>query len=98
MSPNIKLFNIIMNDGSRHFGDMPQNVDWWEFRDHIAKMEGAVVTAFVTDGVTEAWIDFNYAGQAFGVNTQMGEYWFFVDDPSCPDAILERVLDYCALA
>ena len=90
------LFSMIMGDGSRHFGDMVQTVDWVSFRDHIGKLEGAEVTAFVTDWVTEAWIDFTYAGYKFGVNTQMGEYWFFVDDPSCPDEILERVLLHCS--
>ena len=25
---------------------------------------------------------------------QFGDYWFFVDDPTCPDAILQQVLDH----
>lgn len=31
----MKLLNIEMNDGSRHFGDLPQTVLWYGLRDHI---------------------------------------------------------------
>lgn len=89
------LFSTIMNDGSRHFGDLPQTVLWHELRDHIGRLDGATVTHFVTDNVTEAWIDFTYRSCRFSVNDQMGEYWFFVEDPKCPDEILEAVLSYC---
>ena len=91
------MLNLIMNDGSRHFGDLPQTASWYELRDHIATLDGAEVTGFITDHVTEAWIDFDYAGHHFEVNDQYGDYWFFVDDPECPDEILERVLAYCAI-
>jgi hypothetical protein len=93
----VKLLNIEMNDGSRHFGDLPQTVLWHEMRDHIEKLDGAEVTHFVTDNVTEAWIDFSYRGHRFSVNDQFGDYWFFVNDPTCPDEILEAVLSHCEL-
>ena len=83
-----------MNDGSRHFGDLPKTVLWYELRDHIGRLDGAEVTAFVTDHVTEAWIDFSYRGYQFSVNDQLGDYWFFVDKPECPDEILEAVLSH----
>jgi hypothetical protein len=92
-----KLFSMIMNDGSRHFGDLPQTVLWYELRDHLERFAGAAVTGFVTDHVTEAWIDFSYRGYHFSVNDQFGNYWFFVDDPGCPDEILEAVLSHCEL-
>jgi hypothetical protein len=92
-----RLYSIIMHDGSRHFGDLPQTVLWHALRDHIEELEGAVVTGFVTDEVTEAWIDFSYRGHEFSVNDQYGEYWFFVQDPECPDEILEAVLSHCKL-
>ena len=92
-----RLYSIIMHDGSRHFGDLPQTVLWHGLRDHIEGLEGAVVTGFVTDEVTEAWIDFSYRGHEFSVNDQNGEYWFFVQDPECPDEILEAVLSHCKL-
>ena len=92
-----ELLNLIMNDGSRQFGEFPQTVLWYELRDHISRLDGAVVTDFITDNVTEAWIDFSYRGYRFSVNDQFGDYWFFVDDPRCPDDVLKAVLSYCKL-
>jgi hypothetical protein len=95
--PQSELLNIETNDGSRHFGDLPQTVLWHRLRNHIQTLDGAEVTAFITDNVTEAWIDFSYRGHCFSVNDQFGAYWFFVKDPSCPDEILEAVLAHCEL-
>jgi hypothetical protein len=91
------MLNLIMNDGTRHFGDLPQTVSWYDLRDHIAQITGAEITGFVTDDILEAWIDFDYKGHHFSVNDQNGDYWFFVDDPACPDDILSDVLFYCSL-
>ena len=92
-----ELLNVIMNDGSRQFGELPQTVLWYELRDHIARLDGAAVTGLVTDHVTEAWIDFNYRGHQFTINDQFGEYWFFVEDRECPDDILESILSHSRL-
>ncbi len=91
------LLNMIMNDGSRHFGDLPETASWYKLRSHIGKLEGAEVTGFITDHITEAWIDFTFLGYNFSVNNQFGSYWFFVKDPECPDNILEKVLEHCSL-
>ena len=40
----------------------------------------------------EAWIDFKYRGHSFTLNNQCNEWWFFVDDPACPDGILRQVV------
>ena len=85
------LLNTLMKDGSRKFTELPQSVLWHELRDHIAKLQGANLTGFITDRITEAWIDFTYAGYEFTINDQYGEYWFFVNDATCPDHILRRV-------
>lgn len=90
--PAPTLLDMRMHDGSRHFGGVPQTVLWYEMRDAVETLSGASLAGFVTDGVTEAWIDFTYEGHRFAINDQFGEYWFFVDDPSCPDEILIRVL------
>ena len=87
-----RLLNIIMRDGSRYFGDLPASVLWYEARDHVEKLEGANLTGFITDHITEAWIDFPFSGHKFSINDQFGDYWFFVDDPNAPDEILEKVL------
>jgi hypothetical protein len=91
------LLNITAKDGSRHFGTLPQTKLWYELRDHVAKLDGVATTEFVTDGVTEAWIGFLYQGYSFSINDQFGEYWFFVNDPKCPDEILGKVLRHCSI-
>ena len=89
-----RLIDMRMHDGSRHFGDLPQTRLWYDVRDHVEKLSGAVLTGFVTDHVTEAWIDFSYADHRFSINDQYGDYWFFVEDPACPDAVLLQVLNH----
>jgi hypothetical protein len=84
-----------MADGSRHFVDLPQTVLWLGRRDHLMNLPGAELTGFLTDHVTEAWIDFTFRGHSFAVNDQFGEYWFFVHDPTCPDDALEAVTAHC---
>ena len=92
-----ELLNFIANDGSRQFGEVPQTVLWYELRDHLEKLDGAAITDFITDHVTQAWIDFTYRGYKFSVNDQFGDYWFFVDEPSCPDDILKSILSHSKL-
>ena len=89
--------NNKMSDGSRQFGELPQTVLWDKLREHISKLPGAIVTGFLTDGITEAWIDFSYRGQRLSINDQFGEYLFFAVDPSAPDDVLEEVLAHCKL-
>ncbi len=87
-----------MLDGSRHFVSLPETRSPDALRDHIARLPGAVVTKFVFDGIVEAWIVFRYGGHEFSVNNQFGDYWFFVQDPACPDSTLQEVAAYCATA
>jgi len=58
-------------------------------------MAGATVINYLTDNVTEMWLDFSFRGHRFIVNNQLGEYWFFVTEPICPDDILRAVVEYC---
>lgn len=88
------MLNIIMHDGSRHFGDLPERASWYQMRDHIAKLSGAQPTGFITDHITEAWIDFSFSGHEFSINSQFNEYWFFVKDPDCPENLLQQVLNH----
>jgi hypothetical protein len=84
-----------MNNGSRNFATLPQTVLWYDLRDHLQTLGGVEVTEFITDDVTQAWIDFTYHGHTFTINDQLGDFWFFVDDPSCPDEILTEVVKHC---
>lgn len=85
------LFDLKMNDGSRHFVDMPEVVFFDEVADHVEKLEGAEITEFITDGVLEMWLEFTFRGHKFFVTNQLGDYWFFVEDANCPDEILLEV-------
>ena len=59
------LFDMRMNDGSRHFVDMPEVVFFDEIADHVEELEGAEITEFITDGVLEMWLEFDFSGQQF---------------------------------
>ena len=85
------IFDIRASDGSRRFAELPQTLLWDAVRDHIAKLDGANLTGFHCDGITEAWIDFEYRNHQFTINDQFGQYWFFVDDPTCPEPVLQEV-------
>jgi len=87
----ITLSNTIMRDGSRCFLALRPEADWYAVRDHVVSLNGATLENFLTDGVTEAWIDFSYSGHQFSINDSPGEYWFFVKQPDCPDSILDEV-------
>jgi hypothetical protein len=91
------LLNFIMNDGSRQSGELPQTSSWHELREHLEKLNGVTVTDFITDDITEVWIDFTLGGHLFSINNQFGDYWFFVSDPNCPDELLTAVLSHSSL-
>ena len=93
-----KLLDIIMHDGSRNFGDLPESIGWHQLRNHIEHLDGAQITGFLTDNITEVWIDFTYRGHQFSINNQFGDYWFFVENPQCSDEILDAVLRHCESA
>jgi len=84
-----------MHDGSRKFTELSETVTWDKFRQHITRLSGANVTDYLTDHVTEMWLDFTFRGHNFTVNNQSGDFWFFVVDPSCPDDILSAVVEHC---
>jgi len=89
------LLNQIMNDGSRLFAELAESASFSQLRDHVAALDGVVVASFLSDDVTEAWIDFAFRGYQFTINNQFGDYWFFVVDPRCPDDILLAVIEHC---
>ncbi len=88
----VPLLDLRMSDGSRQFAKLPQAIPFQQLRDHLASLPGAHITEFLTDDVTEAWIDFDYAGHRFTVNNQFGDCWFFVQDPACPDSVMRAVV------
>lgn len=89
------LLNSSTHDGSRQFAELPETCSWDEFRQHIARLPGATITDYLTDNVTEMWLDFSFRDHAFTVNNQYGDFWFFVRDPACPDDILVAIIEHC---
>lgn len=83
-----------MNDGSRHFFEIPETVFFDELQEIAKKLNGANETNFITDWVTEVWLDFEYRGHQFSINNQHGNYWFFVENPHCLDKILSEVAEH----
>lgn len=92
---NIKLLNNTTNDGSRWFAALPESRSWSDVHAHLSSLAGVHITEYLTDDVTEVWIDFAYRGHTFSVNNQFGEYWFFVKQPNCPNDILTEVVSHC---
>ena len=92
-----EIYDMRMHDGSRHFAALPMTRSWHTLHAHLKRLGGVSDTGILTDEVTEAWIDFRYRGHQFSVNNQLGEYWFFVEDPACPFEVLEAVLTHCKL-
>lgn len=93
----IELLDLRLDDGSRQFAVVPESLIWSDFRDHLATLAGREVTGYTTDGVTEVWIDFSYSNHRFHVNNQFGEFWLMVDDPSCDDEVLLRIVHHLSL-
>ena len=86
-----ELLDIRMKDGSRHFCVLPESISFAQLKVHAAKLQDAKIRDFLTDSVTEIWLDFDFRNERFSINNQFGEYWFFVNNPDCPDATLSQV-------
>ena len=92
----MELLNVQAKDGSRRFAALPQTASWRKLRRHLEALAGVRLTDFLTDSVSEGWLDFTYGGQRFTVNDQFGQYWFFVVDAAAPDDLLQRVAEHCS--
>jgi len=57
-------------------------------------MPDAAFVDVACDPMNEAALIFAYRGHRFGVDLHDGRFRFNVDDPACPDDILEKVLSY----
>jgi hypothetical protein len=88
-----KLTDIRMHDGSRHFVSLPESVTPPRLLRHIFGLRFAI-PYFYLPGAIEVWIDFWYQGNRFTINNQFGEYWLFVKNPKCNDAVLEQVANH----
>jgi len=63
-----KPFDIRAHDDSREPLVMPETVDWNTLRDHIVALPGVKVSGYLTDHVTEDWMELCFRGHEFTVN------------------------------
>lgn len=90
-----RIFDLRMKDGSRHFFSMPDSFYPWQIlRGHLSTIPGASEKNFVSDGVLEFWLDFDFRGYLFSINNAAGDLWFFSEDPDCPEEILSEIADH----
>jgi len=83
-----------MNDRSRHVISLPESCSFSDLKRFTKKKEGIRISNYISDGITEMWLDFHYKNQDFSINNQCDEYWFFVNDQTCPEDILYEVAEY----
>ncbi|MCB1023261.1 MAG: hypothetical protein KDB79_02655 [Acidobacteria bacterium] len=81
-------------ENTRHFVDFPEVIFFDQFHDHVENLDGTEITEFEMDGVFEMWLEFTFRGNKFYVNNRLGDYWFFVEDPKCPEPILLEIADH----
>lgn len=79
---------------ARHFVDFPEVIFFDEVSDHVENLEGAKITEFEMDGTVEMWLEFRFREHQFFVNNRFGDYWFFVEDPQCPEEILLEIANH----
>jgi hypothetical protein len=92
---DIRIINLIMHDGSRHFLCVPELIFPNALVERMQANPEFLVTQFL-DGAVESWIDFDFRDWKFTINNQFGDYWFFAEDPDCPVEILAAIRDQFA--
>ena len=80
--------------GWRLFATRPETASWMRVRRHLNDMPGAAVVDLACDRMNEAALIFTYRGHRFGVDLADGQFRFNVEDPACPDEVLEEVVRY----
>lgn len=84
---NAQITTTLMKDGSRHFLSLPESCSAKTLRTHLENIPGVRVCD-VTQGGFQWWMSFQCLGWRFSINNPFGEFWFFVEDPCCPEEIL----------
>ena len=89
----MRLQNIRMHNGSRHFATLRGNASPERLAAHLATLPGLEVTKtlfspFVTD---DCWVDFTFRSFSFSLNFPFGDVWLFSENPDCADDILIEI-------
>ncbi len=89
------LIDLRMYDGSRQFLSLPASKSIFWVRCWLLLLPRARLTTYISS-LSESWLDFSCQHHEFTINNQFGEFWFFVADPNCPEAVLTRVAEHFA--
>lgn len=81
-----------MADGSLFFAELSGSISWADLGDHLKRIDQLRIMKFVTDGITEAWLDFDYYGQHFTVHCPLDTYFVFAQDFDCPAFMLTELI------
>jgi hypothetical protein len=73
------------------FYKFPQARFWHEVREHLSTLRGVAVTDTTDDPIIGSWIDFIFRGHSFTINTESGEFVFFVEDSDCPASVCAEI-------
>lgn len=90
----VDYLDVRMQDGSRLFAILKDPLSWKALRDHLETMQSLKILRFVTDGITEGWLDFEYFGHHFTVHDPLGEFYVFVKDAECSSFILGELMTH----
>jgi len=89
----MEMLNELMKDGSLLFAEISEGITWEQLKYHIEGLEQLYIMDFLTDGVTEAWLDFYYYGQIFSIHSpMMGGYLLYAKDHNCPAFMLMELI------
>lgn len=88
MSSTAPLMNVVMRDGTRHFLTLRETARTEEIRVRL-EATGAIRVCQLSQGGFQWRMRFQCLGWHFRVTNPYGELWFFVEDPGCPEDILD---------
>ncbi|TLD70560.1 hypothetical protein FEM03_12625 [Phragmitibacter flavus] len=92
--PFVKLVDHRMPDGSRLFIEFPIRHPWSLIHSHLATLDELTITRFVTDDITEGWLDFTFLHHEFTVHDPLDSYLVFVKAPACDIFIQLEILEH----
>lgn len=88
----MKALDEKMEDGSLLFAELSSEISWVDLRNHFERIDQLLIMKFVTDGITEAWLDFYYYDQHFTIHCPLDIYLVFAQDYDCPAFMLNDLL------
>lgn len=82
-----------LKDGSSVFLTLKEIVSTAELLTVLKTLNHVLITETVDIQATEIWIDFDYMGKSFSVNSQCGEYRFIRNNLDTDESIVKQIID-----